>query len=103
MKKSEELLHQIRITCHQGLPITNIYYIIKDYWTDSLYMLRKFGLKSWFSFWLTKFFVTDEGGEYDLIAKIKSNDFVELGNIVLDTIRSVNGVIDTKTLTGTNF
>ena len=42
-------------------------------------------------------------GEYDLIAKIESDDFKGLGNIVLSTIRSVNGVIDTKTLTGTKF
>ena len=42
-------------------------------------------------------------GEYDLIAKIESDDFEGLGNIVLDTIRSLTGVIDTKTLTGTKF
>lgn len=42
-------------------------------------------------------------GEYDLIAKIESDDFQELGKIVLNTIRSVKGVIDTKTLTGTKF
>jgi DNA-binding Lrp family transcriptional regulator len=42
-------------------------------------------------------------GEYDLIVKIESNDFNQLGNIVLDNIRSVKGVIDTKTLTGTKF
>ena len=42
-------------------------------------------------------------GEYDLIAKIESDDFEGLGNIVLNTIRSVKGVIDTKTLTGSKF
>ena len=42
-------------------------------------------------------------GEYDLIAKIESDDFEGLGNIVLDTIKSEKGVIDTKTLTGTKF
>jgi DNA-binding Lrp family transcriptional regulator len=42
-------------------------------------------------------------GEYDLIAKIESDDFEGLGDIVLNTIRSVKGVIDTKTLTGTKF
>ncbi|MHB1493789.1 MAG: Lrp/AsnC ligand binding domain-containing protein [Thermoplasmataceae archaeon] len=39
-------------------------------------------------------------GEYDLIAKIDVNDFSELGKIVVDKIRKIDGVIDTKTLTG---
>lgn len=42
-------------------------------------------------------------GEYDLIAKIEANDFNEIGDIVLSKIRSIEGVIDTKTLTGTRF
>jgi DNA-binding Lrp family transcriptional regulator len=42
-------------------------------------------------------------GEYDLIAKIEAEDFEKLGEIVIDKIRSVKGVIDTKTLTGTRF
>ena len=42
-------------------------------------------------------------GEYDLIAKIEADDFDKLGNIVVSKIRSVEGVIDTKTLTGTKF
>ncbi len=42
-------------------------------------------------------------GEYDLIAKIETEDFEKLGEIVINNIRSVKGVIDTKTLTGTNF
>jgi len=42
-------------------------------------------------------------GEYDLIAKIKADDFEKLGKIVVDQIRSIEGVIDTKTLTGTKF
>jgi len=42
-------------------------------------------------------------GEYDLIAKIKADDFERLGKIVVDSIRSIEGVIDTKTLTGTKF
>jgi DNA-binding Lrp family transcriptional regulator len=41
--------------------------------------------------------------EYDLIAKIKSDDFEKLADIVGDKIRSIKGVIDTKTLTGTKF
>lgn len=42
-------------------------------------------------------------GEYDLIAKIDAEDFNKLGEIVIDKIRTVNGVIDTKTLTGIKF
>ena len=42
-------------------------------------------------------------GEYDLIAKIQAEDFERLGKIVVDKIRSIEGVIDTKTLTGTKF
>lgn len=42
-------------------------------------------------------------GEYDLIAKIEASDFNALGQIVVDKIRTINGVIDTKTLTGIKF
>jgi DNA-binding Lrp family transcriptional regulator len=42
-------------------------------------------------------------GEYDLIAKIEADDFEKLGNLVVNNIRSIDGVIDTKTLTGTRF
>jgi DNA-binding Lrp family transcriptional regulator len=42
-------------------------------------------------------------GEYDLIAKIDANDFEELGTIIVNKIRSINGVLDTKTLTGLTF
>jgi DNA-binding Lrp family transcriptional regulator len=42
-------------------------------------------------------------GEYDLIAKIEAEDFEKLGEIVINNIRSLQGVIDTKTLTGTKF
>ena len=42
-------------------------------------------------------------GEYDLIAKIEVDDFEKLGAIVVNKIRSIDGVIDTKTLTGTKF
>jgi DNA-binding Lrp family transcriptional regulator len=41
-------------------------------------------------------------GEYDLIVKIKSNSFDELGEIVVDKIKSINGVLNTKTLSGIN-
>ncbi|MFW6120967.1 MAG: Lrp/AsnC ligand binding domain-containing protein [Petrotogales bacterium] len=42
-------------------------------------------------------------GEYDLIAKIEADDYEKLGSIVVNKIRSIGGVIDTKTLTGTKF
>ncbi len=42
-------------------------------------------------------------GEYDLIAKIEAEDFEKLGSIIINKIRSIEGVIDTKTLTGTRF
>ena len=42
-------------------------------------------------------------GEYDLIAKIEAENFEKLGEIVINNIRSIKGVIDTKTLTGTRF
>lgn len=42
-------------------------------------------------------------GEYDLIAKIEAEDFEKLGSIVVNKIRTINGVIDTRTLTGTKF
>jgi DNA-binding Lrp family transcriptional regulator len=42
-------------------------------------------------------------GEYDFIAKISADDYNTLGQIVVDKIRSVPGVVDTKTLTGIKF
>jgi DNA-binding Lrp family transcriptional regulator len=42
-------------------------------------------------------------GEYDIIAKIEAKDFEKLGSIVVNKIRTIKGVIDTETLTGTNF
>jgi DNA-binding Lrp family transcriptional regulator len=42
-------------------------------------------------------------GEYDLIAKIDANDFEDLGTIIVNKIRSITGVLDTKTLTGLTF
>jgi len=38
-------------------------------------------------------------GEYDLLAKIEAEDFEKLGEVVVSKIRSIEGVIDTKTLT----
>jgi len=42
-------------------------------------------------------------GEYDLIAKIKAEDSDKLANIVINKIRSIDGVSNTYTLTGTKF
>ena len=42
-------------------------------------------------------------GEYDLIAKIEAENFESIGDIVLNKIRTIEGIIDTKTLTGTKF
>jgi len=39
-------------------------------------------------------------GEYDIIAKIEAKDFNHLGTVVVKKIRSIPGVIDTKTLAG---
>ena len=42
-------------------------------------------------------------GEYDLIAKLEAKNFNLLGQIVVDKIRTIAGVVDTKTLTGIKF
>lgn len=42
-------------------------------------------------------------GEYDLIAKIVVRDFDELSHVVVNKIRSIEGVVETKTLTGAKF
>ena len=38
--------------------------------------------------------------EYDLIAKIKANDFDKVRLIIVNKIRHIKGIIDTKTLLG---
>jgi DNA-binding Lrp family transcriptional regulator len=42
-------------------------------------------------------------GEYDLIAKIEAASFENIGDIVVNKIRAIEGIIDTKTLAGTKF
>ncbi len=42
-------------------------------------------------------------GEYDLIAKVVVRDFEELSDVVVNKIRSIKGVLETKTLTGARF
>ncbi len=38
-------------------------------------------------------------GEYDLIVKIDAKDYNEIGKIMIERVRTIEGVIDTKTLT----
>jgi DNA-binding Lrp family transcriptional regulator len=42
-------------------------------------------------------------GDYDLIAKIQANDYEGLSEIVVNKIRALKGVTETKTLTGAKF
>jgi len=42
-------------------------------------------------------------GEYDIIAKIEAKDYDGIGKVVIQHIRSIDGVIDTKTLTAVDF
>jgi DNA-binding Lrp family transcriptional regulator len=42
-------------------------------------------------------------GKYDVIAKIEADDHRKLAEIVINKIRSIEGVIDTETLAGTKF
>jgi len=39
-------------------------------------------------------------GEYDLIAKIEAGDYESIGEIIIHEIKTIDGIIDTKTLTG---
>jgi MoaA/NifB/PqqE/SkfB family radical SAM enzyme len=66
MKNSDELLAEIRRTNHHGLPVSNLFHVLRQYRPLGAYMFRKFGMRSWYSFWYTKLFVADEGGEYAL-------------------------------------
>jgi len=40
-------------------------------------------------------------GEYDILVKINADNIDEIGEIVIKRIRSLQGVMDTKTLIGT--
>ncbi len=42
-------------------------------------------------------------GEYDLISKVVVRDFEELSEVVVKKIRAIDGVVETKTLTGAKF
>lgn len=39
-------------------------------------------------------------GEYDLIAKIEAKDYDGIGETIIHKIKTIEGIIDTKTLTG---
>ena len=40
-------------------------------------------------------------GEYDILVKIKCPDIDSIGSVVINKIRSMKGIMDTKTLIGT--
>lgn len=42
-------------------------------------------------------------GEYDLIAKTEVRDFNTLRHLVVEKVRTIPGIIDTKALTGIKF
>lgn len=42
-------------------------------------------------------------GEYSLIGKVEAPDFDTMGQVIVDKVRTVDGVLETKTLTGTRF
>ncbi len=66
MNKTDELLEELRRVNHHGLPVSNLLHVLREYRPLANYMLRRFGFKSWYTFWYTKLFVADEGGEYAL-------------------------------------
>jgi len=70
MTNIEKLKKQVRKLSHQGLSLNNFICVIKENWPLGLYMLKRFGWRSWYSFWFTKLFVADEGGEYDIISPL---------------------------------
>jgi DNA-binding Lrp family transcriptional regulator len=40
-------------------------------------------------------------GEYDILVKIECSDIDEIGQVIIKKIRSLKGIVDTKTLIGT--
>jgi MoaA/NifB/PqqE/SkfB family radical SAM enzyme len=68
-----ELRGQIERAAHQGSVLkrpANFFYVIREYWPLGQYMLWKFGWRSWYTFWFTKLFVVDEGGEYGFLNRL---------------------------------
>ncbi len=68
MEKTDELRLQIAIKNRQAPLIKNAIFLVKEYLADNFYLLKKFGFRRWLNFWYTKFFIVDEGGEYDFKA-----------------------------------
>jgi DNA-binding Lrp family transcriptional regulator len=42
-------------------------------------------------------------GDYDLIARVEAPDLESLTHTIVDKIRRIDGISDTKTLTGSKF
>jgi DNA-binding Lrp family transcriptional regulator len=42
-------------------------------------------------------------GEYDIIAKLEKKDYSEIEETVIRKIRTIHGILETKTLTGIKF
>ena len=42
-------------------------------------------------------------GEFDLIAKLETSSFDSLGELIVSRVRSIPGVLNTKTFTGTRW
>ncbi len=42
-------------------------------------------------------------GEYDIIAKVEKKDYSEIEETVIRKIRTIHGILETKTLTGIKF
>jgi len=40
-------------------------------------------------------------GEYDILIKIKSDNIDKIGDLIIKKIRSIKGIVDSKTLIGT--
>lgn len=82
----ERLSYQVVKKMHQAQTRKNCFRMLKQYFPDSIYLLRKFGFKRFYNFWYTKFFIVDEGGEFDLNYKkihsdplsVKEPDKIEL-------------------------
>jgi MoaA/NifB/PqqE/SkfB family radical SAM enzyme len=62
------LAKQVRKSSRQGVSLANFISIVIETLPLSRYVLAKFGWRKLYSFWYTKLFVADEGGEFDLLA-----------------------------------
>jgi MoaA/NifB/PqqE/SkfB family radical SAM enzyme len=62
----KNLKQQIKKHSHQRMNLFDFLHVMKEYRPLGRYMLKRFGWESWYSFWYTKLFVADEGGEYAL-------------------------------------